>query len=155
MNCTWEEKKTVKVIQADCLEAKLVTFRQARATKVLSGLPKITGCLQRAPGGKFSSYICRHSYLLFPGEAGWEPLNNKLVHVNLFLHLWVLVPRNRKFESTHWQFYMRSEKLDIAKINFCNPHRPFFHQEQYCPEQETLKGNGLKYSFMWEAWEDL
>lgn len=50
---------------------------------------------------------------------------------------------------------MRFEKLDIAQTNFYNFYRPFFNQEQYYPEQEYLKENGLKYSFMWEAQEDL
>jgi hypothetical protein len=50
---------------------------------------------------------------------------------------------------------MELEKLDIAKTNFCNAHRPFFHKEQYYLEQENLKRNGLKYFFMWEVQEDL
>ena len=43
MNCSWEKNnnnKIAKVIQEDCLEAKLVTFRQAVATEVLSDFPK-------------------------------------------------------------------------------------------------------------------
>ena len=142
------------------LEAKLVTSRRARAIVVLSGFSKNNGLFQRALRGKFSRYICWHSYLVFPGDSGngggGKSLdNNKLVHANSFFYLCVLVPRNSKLEANHWQFSMRFEKLDIAQTNFYNSYRLFFHQEQYCPEQEYLKENGLKYSFMWEAREDL
>ena len=44
MNCGCKKKKKIiKVIQEDCLEAKLVTFRQARAIEMLSGCLKNNG----------------------------------------------------------------------------------------------------------------
>lgn len=62
------------------------------------------GCLQRAPGGKFSRL---HMLTLLFGLPwkGWGLLdNNKLAHSKPFSYLWALMPRNSKFESTHWQF---------------------------------------------------
>lgn len=47
-----KKKKIVKVIQEDCLKAKLVTFRQARPIEVLSGFPKNNGSFAKSPKRK-------------------------------------------------------------------------------------------------------
>ena len=152
MNWSWREKKRfVKVIQDDCLRAKLVTSSQARAIEMPPGFPKNNGLFaKKTPGEKFSIHMLTFLFGL-PWRVGWGWCcgdNNKLAHEKPFSYLWIPVPRNSKLESIHWQFYMRFEKLDIVKTNFYNPTRLSFHLKQYCPEQENLKENGLKYPFM-------
>ena len=111
------------------------------------GAWRIMGYLQRAPGGKLSRYIW-HSYSVFPGGVGWWWLdNNKLVHVKPFFYSWVLVPRNCKFESTYWQFYMRFEKLDIAKTNFCNPCQAFLLPRTIMPWTREFEGKWSEIFF--------